>query len=787
MLGEESVIVSSTGHDDGSGVEIPEPRRPYKKVIIAAALVAAIAVLALAVFLVVQKLTVKEVAQPVNKELEEISIIASSTPTLPGLSSPVDELTIASSSPLQNLAVEYLSFDDFYSFPEDNVEVSIDNYELPVNVKIEVMNYYDVSRKLALDPYIGSLNNLGFAVIDNPWTKTASNFSEIYSNLDSKQVPLLITSDYLLFYYQNILKKVFKDVEENVFYDNLWDINTALYQVAKNRYETRLASIGNINDPILEAERLETAFFAVALELLKPAKDQISPKGAAENKQKFLASEADRFYFVVPPYLREDVLSEVNLIRTGQAVKAKSPVLLYNRNYREFTVPSDYKDNAKLNNFYLTTKWLNSVFPLNYQNQDCPDCLLDKADWRISMTAASLIAQDFAAQPELSSRWARIYKTVSFFKGLREDYNHVIYRDSLTEVFGKDFKSEDLFDSKNSEAVANLEKLRQKLLEQEWTEMSGAFDHEVDKSVIGFRMLAESYWPNDYIFQKLTSPVVGNYIGTTTAVVNQTICEDKKTPGRCRGSVLDVINLVYPISNNEYFLENTNYSGYAGASELLRQELGQLGPWRASSYWSNLDLVGKYLSVSKNEQPVFAQSESWVNQSLKTAAGAWINLQLPLQKYTINVAVTPDKTLGFSREVDNSYIEPNLPLINGILANSNMLVGMFNALQLDLEVRLAVAELKNFSSRLEGLKEIVIKELKGEELSSEDNEKIASFVRELQVGSVRSADQQIKLKMPSSESLNLDLGNFKLLVLIHQQGGNKVFSVGPVWDYRESR
>ena len=787
MAEDKSVIVSAPGSGPDDASEIPVRQRPYKKIIIFAALIASIGVLALAIFLIVRKFTVQEEVRPVVTQVEIIAEVASSTPVLPAISSPVQETPSVSGGSLSGSAVEYLSFDDFYSLPADDLAVAIDDYQLPVNVKIDVMNYYDVSRKLVLDPHLDSLNNQGFAIIDNPWSKSAGNFSEIYAQLDSKQIPFLITTDYLLFYYQNILKKVFKDVEENVFYDNLWDINSTLYQAAKNRYETRLAAIGNINDPVLEAERLETAFFAVALELLKPAKDQVSPKGAPDNKEKFTSGEADRFYFVVPPYLKDDVLSEVSLIRSAQAVRAKSPVMLYNRNYREFSVPSDYKENAKLSNFYLTTKWLNSVFPLNYQDQSCPDCLLDRADWRISLTAASLIAQDFSARPELSSRWARIYKMVSFFRGLREDYNYIIYRDSLAELFGQDFKSEDLFDAKNPEASANLESFRLKLLEKEWPDMSGALDHASAKPLVGFRMLAETYWPNDYIFRKLISPAVGDYIGTTTELAVQTLCEDRGSLGRCRGSALDIVNLVYPISENDYFSNNANYFGYDAAVRDLRRELADLGSWHIGNYWSNLNLIKQYLSVNKDEQPSFAQSADWNNRSLRSAAGAWVNLQLPLQKYSISAPASPDKTLGFSREVDNSYIEPNLALINGILANTNMLVGMFSALQLDLEVRLAVAELKNFASRLSGLKEIVIKELQGEALSAEDNERVADFVREFQVSAGRAADQKLKLAMPVSGSLNLDLGSFKLLVLIHQQAGNKVFSVGPVWDYQESR
>ena len=202
------------------------------------------------------------------------------------------------------------------------------------------MNYYDTSRKLNLDPGLDSLNNQGFAVIDNPWSQTAPDFYTIYGSLSANQIPPLITSDFLIFNYQNILKKSFKDIEANVFYDNLWDINQQLYTVAKTRYEARLSSIGNVNDSVLEGERLETAFFAVALELLKPAVNQVSGGNAVADPSLFTKTEADRFYFVVPPYLRADVLAEEKLIRGAGAPSAKSPVLLYARNYQDFSVPA---------------------------------------------------------------------------------------------------------------------------------------------------------------------------------------------------------------------------------------------------------------------------------------------------------------------------------------------------------------------------------------------------------------------------------------------------------------
>jgi len=787
MFGEETVITSAPDNQESSSGNSGRPQpRSVRKIILIAALLAALIILGVIIFLLVQKYWLTPVNQPAGPADPAMTGASSSAAVLPDLSSPSEEETASASSTFSNLAVEYLTFADFYEAPDNNLATKINDYSLPLNVKIDVMNYYDISRKLSLDPYLESLNTLGFTVIDNPWT-SSPDFSSLYANLDSKQIPFLVTSDFIIYYYQNILKEVFKDIEENVFYDNLWDINKDLYQTAKTRYEARLASIGNINDPVLEAERLETAFFAVALELLKPASGQIAPKGAIDNQGMFAAGEADRFYFVAPPYLRDDVLAEVSLIRSGQAVRAKSPGFLYNRNYTEFTVPSEYKQNAKLNNFYLTTKWLNSSFPLNYRGPDCPDCLLDKNDWRINLTAASLIAQDFANQPELKNRWARIYKIMSFFKGLREDLNYIHYRDSLIELFGDDYKSEELFAAKNEEALANLEKLRAKLLTYSWPEISGALDKSAVKPWVGLKLLAEPYWPNDYIFRRLTSPSIGAYLGTTTPAFNQTICSEKQGENRCNGLALDPINLVYPIGANSYFSENTNYLNYDRESAALRAELAEMNAWQSTNYWTTLALVKAYLNVDKENQPLFARSTSWRDQTLRTAAGAWINLQLPLQKFSFSGESAPDKSLGFTRDEENFYVDPNLPLINEILANNNMLLKMFSALQMDLEVRLAVSSIRNFSSRLTALKSIVVKELSGEELTTADNETIATFVRELKVETPRAREQQLSIRMPAGSNLDLDLSKFKLLVLVHQEGESKVFSVGPVWDYKESR
>jgi len=786
MFSEQPTILSTT---PPVPVNSSPPSPPFKKILIFGAIALGLIIIIAGGFLLIKKYwPLKNLAanQPTPALIDSSS---TSFANLPNLNQPEIATTSEATTTFSNLAIEYLSFADFYTSPDNKIEAKFKDYELPLNIKLDVLNYYDVSRKLNLDPGLKDLNDYGFAKIDNPWPKEALDFYALYEKLDEKQIPVLITTDFIIYYYQNTLKKVFKDVEENVFYDNLWNINKELYSAAKNRYEAHLAAIGNINDSVLEGERLETAYFAVALELLKPAVDQIALKGSLNDKSKFVTGEVDRFYFITPTYLRDDVLREVKLIREAKE-KLKSPILLYARDYKDFSVPSDYRANAKLNNFYLTTKWLNSVFPLNYRSKNCPDCLLDKEDWRLNMIAASLISQDATNLPELKNKWARIYKVIGFFKGLREDLSYVHYRDSLTALFGQDYQISELFADQNKDSLDNLEKLRAKLLSYEFSALQGAYDKKEPslKNRLGFKMLAEAYWPNDYLFSNLTTPLVDNYLGTSTKNNNVTGCVIKNVTRRCNGFAFDTLNLVSPLRGNPYFDENVNYKNYQTISDRLRAQLNQGTVWHLTNYWTTLSLIKAMLETNRNNWPQFAQSEAWRQKSLTTAAGAWVNLQLPLEKFSLVQLFKGQGLSSLSQANENSYVEPNLELFNELLANNTMLLKMFMALKLNEEVGPAAQSLQKSSNSLNALKKVVLKEISGETLASEDNEAIVDFVKQLKVEAVAINDRQLVIKSGIQKTgLKEDLNRFKLLVLIHGSGANKVFSVGPVWDYQEGR
>lgn len=692
-------------------------------------------------------------------------------------------------SQAQSSEIEYLAFSNFYQAPDlSGQEFSFADYSLPINIKVDVNNYYDISRKLDLSAGLDALNNSGFALIDNPWVKEAPDFYGLASLLEDKQVPLFISADFISYYYQNILKSVFKEIEEGVFYESLWDINKSLYEKSRIRYESRLAEIGSSNDRILEGERLEAAFFAVSLELLKPQASQVDLENKF-NAGKFSLKEQQQFSFTVPSYLTDDVLRELALIRASKE-KAKSPVLLYDRDYKVFAVPAEYKNNARLQNFYLAAAWLNSVFPLNYRDESCRECLLDKDDWRINFTAAALISQDFSRDQELKNEWARVYKVISFFKGLKDTWNYVNYRDALQQMFGDDQDIASLFAETNEQAEENMENLRQLLLKRDNLPMQGGADI---KTMAGFKaaglqFLADSYWPNDFIFGSLRYPQVGVYQGgDKPGADNVTACSTQKKWQRCQGSSQDILSLVYPDWRGLVFLENGNYANYVESLEALRPLAAAAMDNNLNNYWSSLSVWRAYLNSPDRYLPAYLNSEAWRRQMTKSAVGAWTDMQLPLDK--LNLRSQENKASGLSAVTgtgDDYWVEPNLEFFDRLLAHNNMLLGMFSALDIDARSSLAVNNLREAGRRLGALRAIALKQAQGEDHNSDDTQLIRDFAKAYvleQAGDKTLSWRNASLGANIKESLNAP----KLLIIVHPKAGKTVFAVGPVFNHQESR
>lgn len=686
---------------------------------------------------------------------------------------------------------ETLAFGNFYQKINDDFEATPATYELPINVKTDVANYYDISRKIDLDDSIESLNNDGFIVINNPFSNEANNFYSLYDLLSNKNIPVVITSDFIIYYYQNILKKVFKEIEGNVFYENLWAMNMKFYKIAKARYERILAETGVTNDPVLEAARTEVVYFAVALKLLEPKDNQIAGETALTERNKFSIQEANKFNIKLPTYLETQVKRELNLINEANST-SKSPIFLYDYNYRKFQIPVDYQNSARLYNFYLATVWLNSLFPLYYQGEACPNCLLDRDDWRINFITSCLIANDFSNNQDIKNEWAIVYKVLSFFEGLRGDLIYLHYIEALEKAFGLEYDIEELFSLENENREHNFDKLQEKIIGMNFSEIEGALDRSDNnqRSLIGLKILSDYYWPDNYIFKQLLYPKVDRYLNEVQENAKiSTICKDDE-PYRCKGIGLDIINLVYPITNeNINFQINSNYENYEEQAIKMRQELGKFDiySWRNNNFWTTLDINRVFLENDKNFMPVFTRSYKWQMKDINTSLAAWVNMKLPMDKFIYYTKSDPNILGQVAQYNQFNYIVPNIDLIQELRANTLMLLDMLTALGITSETNSVAIELQELDSKLEGIESIQKKILNNEEFEGVDLKTIESFIKQYSVSSQGNKEYTINFGkiLEENRSKRINLSNVKLLILIYNKGDNKYFAMGPVFNYIE--
>jgi hypothetical protein len=774
----QSGQLPDTNRDDQSFVTLNFWQEHWKLLVLSGVLIIGVG-LGLWFWLKVQpRQTAPVVSVPVATST---SVVASNTGSLPSNFISNQETLASSTLPA---AIELLSFAKFYQAPAAAPVFSPSNYQLPLNIKIDTLNYYDVSRKINLDNSLDSLNNNGFAILNDP-NGIAPDFYSEYNYLSGRNLPLLVTSDFLLYYHQNVLKQVYQSIEAEVFYNQLWSILQDLYTVSRTRYEARLAAIGNTSDQVLEGERLSTAYFATALALLSPTTGQIDDN----NPTKFSTADSQAYYFSVPSYLSDNVNAELKLIHEASQT-TKSPVLLYNRDYSAFVIPDEYRASTKLTNFYLATVWLNSLFPLNYKNDKCPTCLLDQYDGRINLIAASFIARDFSADQRLENHWALIYKLISYFKGLRDGLDYLHYNQSLQKLFGAGYDPEKIFAENNPAASKNVDQLRADLLAFNFKKELGAIDKNKAPEQLGFKFLADYYWPNNYIFTRLSYPEVGSYQGVKPTSANVTACTlTGKAEQRCNGFSLDLPALVSnQMPSSTVWQENTNYQNYLSKLATLRLEIQTGQPWQSNNFWGSVDIFKNIINTGAGQSQSYASTSLWQQRLFTEAAASWVNLQSPADVWKVSVATSSSHGL-ISNSVlfsdNNYYVEPNYSLVQKLLADNRMIYNMLQALSVNTMLNSAASSLQTENNQLSSLLAIIVKELNDQSLTADDQSLIDSFVSQYQLVNPGQAQPNVVIAAGTGR-LQESLGT-QLLALVYQLGGNKYLAVGPIFSYSESR
>jgi hypothetical protein len=687
-----------------------------------------------------------------------------------------------------DLQAEYLHFGQFYQFLDKAPVIKTKKHELPFNVKSDVVNYYDLSRKIDLTKAVEELNDNGFAVLENQLNSASSNFYTMHRELERIGAPLLISTDMVWYYHQNSLKNVFKEIEKNVFYDYVWDISKQLYEISLARYKKTLLEIGLVNDVRLEAQRQETAYLATALALLRPKNDQIIWDKNFVDDNLFSAQESEYYFFDMQPDIARDVQKEINYIESAKA-KTRSPIMLYDIDYSRFWVPKHYAYSAKLKNYFLATQWLKNSFPLYYKSEKCPDCDLDYNDWRINFSAAHYLAKDLSDNQELKNKWAVVYKFIAFFEGLKSELTYLHYDQAIRESYSEEYEVNEIF---SDELIGNrdkLEKMQDRIAQFDFFAIEGGIDRQdirVRKD-IGMRLLQTHFWPDDYLSQTLSGQDL--YTNNTNAKDKKvTICGSANQGKKYRCSMIgqDILSVLdYQPINNEYYNNNTDYIGYEQRIALIKNQLLEfdIGNWNSNVYWINHDLAKTKIGFYEQYKSDLSLSDKWREKIQNSILGAWVNVSLPddeLQNYE------GENNTGLGQYIkcnEKNYIEPNLAFYRDLLARGNMLYDVINVLPVRHRTNVAAIAIKDLNSKIKNIIEITEKQLLGEALSDNDCNFMADFSTGKKVA--RKGDKVMELKSREGKNVPERIEGSKLLVLIYSREDQNIAAVGPIFNYQE--
>lgn len=697
---------------------------------------------------------------------------------LPGTLEPSEDSQNNNGQGNSDIKAESILFGDYYEPFDEPLELNLNPVELPLNVKTDVANYHEVARRINLDPVIDNLNRDGFAVLDNQLP--GDDFFALYRELGSRSLPYLITSDFLVYYHQNVLKNTYKQVEAFFFYETLWSFNKTLFDQANARYLARLNQVGQVNDPLLEAARLEAAYFATALSVLSPKEGQINPNEDLNDNRTFRPSEVRRFTFEIPAYLEGDVRQELSLIASASSSE-KSPVLLYQRNYRDFIVPPQYSSNAKLRNAYLAIRWQASLFPMFYQDEDCSECLLDRDDWVINQTAAYLLSADIASDQFLKNEWAKIYKVVAWFGGLRSDLTYLHYEEARHKLFPEE-APEDIF---AEDVFSKLLSLREELKAKQFGRAEGSLSRSgVDQ--LGMRLLQSAYWPSEYLFSRLTFAEVGEHLTTDPSKANfLTVCRLAKSLFRCRGIGYDLLALVAEKDLESAWLkDNMSYRLYSQRQNELKNELSLFNKysWYGNNFWTTLSLAGSL--VNGEELFPYQKNIRWHERLASSALASLSNLASSADLWQVDREAVGGLEIVGGQD-DWLYVETNLDFIEELAATTKM---VHRAL-VDLGVvRENDPELSELYNQLMTVRRVARAQMSGEEPEVGDLQALADLVSKYKVTESRSGLVKQEFINPSDSSVHVVNQNIKplrLLLSLHKRDDRIILNVGPIFSYRE--
>ena len=614
---------------------------------------------------------------------------------------------------------------------EPFVEAAAPQYVLSLDLST-VDNMVDIEDRFHLtSDGLNKLRENGFVVLGGSW----KDLAELYKASVESGLPIYVTTDSLLFIYHAFFDTILMELEENHLEPLLEELIKAMVS------ETQFLR-GSLEENTLarEASTLDLAYLCVAAKLLDP-------------------------HFQSPGIVYSLVEEEVSLISSADNPERASPIFVYNEDYTQYKPRGHYTVSETLERYFRAMMWLGRMRfeakdPLNpglAKKQTAQALLL------LYMTQKTLVPDIGPAM----RAWEAIYLPTAFIVGRSDDLTLYDYAEAASMIFGQPFDPEQVNDEEK------LSTFQQYIVEYDKSKIVNVpiFPWEKPR-LVGLRFMGQRFILDGFIHQKLSYPNV---------------------EGRTMVKGLDVVASLGSRRAEELLEdEKTRYPGYDTNLQYLKSYVDNLtiANWTESLYTGWLYTLKAELEPLPSGYPTFMRTAAWQDKSLNTALSSWAQLRhdtilYAKQPYAGKVSIPP-------QQPDVGYVEPMPDVYHRLhrLANAT-LHGLKSLNMLDPGHEERLTQLLDL---LQTLKEISLKELRGEPLDDHEKTIIKQFGRTVEelLGGLkeRAKDPRILADVftdpNSNRVLEVATGSFDQIVVIYMTAAGKLFGgVGATMSYYE--
>lgn len=391
----------------------------------------------------------------------------------------------------------------------------------------------------------------------------------------------------------------------------------------------------------------------------------------------------------IPEKAKEMALEEIEKIKEHKGLE-KSSLFPYDLDYSQFTVRGHYTRSKDFERYFKAMMWYGQApFPLYLANGD------KNIDGTIQ---ALLICYGLYKDKESYERWENIYEPTNFFVGSSDDLGIYEYGDLLFKVYGNSPNLNKLDDEiKLKEFYEGAKEFPEPKIQGKYT--SGNLP--VGKQ---FRFMGQRYVLDAEIIQELVHPL------------------ERPIP-----SGLDIMGVLGSKRAKQIQMdkeENQGWKDYPEQFKRLENKFGNLPntQWMGNMYQGWLWTLLGFLQPFEEGYPSFMTTEAWMDKDLNTALGSWSELKHDTILYGKQSAAEMG---GEAYEEVVGYVEPNIEVYEKLLWLTKFSRENLNQRNLSLEE--IDIKIEKFESILEFLISCSIKELRNEELTSEEYDRIQIY------------------------------------------------------------